>query len=594
MQGKACIMKNRRFLSSLSLEKQLSLFIAFSIILILFSVISYMTFSAIRTQTRLIFDDQKMLLELRLQNTRRYFDGLNAYSLHLRNDDKFLRLLASAEEYTYEEKNYIQNLVKNSYYSREDMLSYQLYIANKNTCYEISQENRNISVRDGSDIRTKKEYESFSSGRYYRAFAASEKEGELLTYYRTIIRIQDQRPLAYVVMEVDDSYFKQALSPYLEAGEINVLAGEDGTVFFAEGIPKSDYAALEAVLRERQDSAQDSDEDDLCYVKFKNERYLFIGNTAEDGWQLFTLIPRHYLGRKSHRTQAVAFLFGILSAAATSFLIILLVRFFTKPLKALSRKLKSAGGGNFTELAAFPGASTEIQELAHADNQMLMQIDALIKKNYIIELNRRDAQLLALKAQINPHFLNNTLQALSSEAIENDQMKINDMVIALSSMLKYTIQDGDEVSVRTELSHVEDYLFLQKVRFEERLSYEIHIPDELLMRTIPKISIINLVENAITHSMEKVSRSVRIDISASLAEGKCHITVTDDGTGIPADRLEEIMRSIRSPEDVPKGKHIGLKNLANRLRLMYGDDAGLNIYSIEYTGTSIVMEIPDV
>ncbi len=235
--------------------------------------------------------------------------------------------------------------------------------------------------------------------------------------------------------------------------------------------------------------------------------------------------------------------------------------------------------------------SSEISLLSDAYNNMIQKIEDLIEKNYVNDLAKKNAQLVALKAQINPHFLYNTLQTISAEAIENNQEKINDMVMALSSMLKYTIRGEDSVTLNTEMDHVKDYLFLQKERFGERISYNVQIDTDLQLLKIPKISVLTLVENAVVHGMSHSAERLHIEISAEHLDAKLAITVTDDGNGISTENLEEIQRTLESEDWKIDGTSIGLKNLSNRLKLMYGNNARIKVYSTQFTGTSVVMEL---
>ena len=311
----------------------------------------------------------------------------------------------------------------------------------------------------------------------------------------------------------------------------------------------------------------------------------------QSGWKLISLIPKHQLDAYTQTTRNIGLLMGFVSIVGSIILVSLFIGIFTRPLSVLSRQLRFVGQGNFKSKLDIGGCS-EISSLSHEFNNMIREIDMLIEKNYVAELNWKNAQLVALKAQINPHFLYNTLQTISAEAIENNQQKINDMVMALSSMLKYTIRGPDTVPLETEIEHVNDYLFLQKQRFEERLDYKFESEVDLKAIIIPKISVMMLVENSVIHGMSRKADTLHIFVTAEQRKKGLSITVTDDGNGIENGKLEEIQGSLASDNKTLTGESIGLKNLSNRLKLMYGDTARIKIYSTEYTGTTTVMELP--
>jgi two-component system, sensor histidine kinase YesM len=205
---------------------------------------------------------------------------------------------------------------------------------------------------------------------------------------------------------------------------------------------------------------------------------LTISTESDDEeWNLTTYISKKQLDSYLSETRTITFTVGALFILAAGLLIIVsvilltfFIRILMRPLSILAKQLRRTGQGNFKSRISISGCS-EI---------------TLLSDEY------------------------NTLQTLSAEAIENDQMKINDIVMALSSMLKYTIKGPETVTLKTELEHVRDYLFLQKARFE----------------------------NSIIHGMSKTADSVRIEITAAHTGGKLIITVTDDGAGIPADRAD--------------------------------------------------------
>ena len=171
---------------------------------------------------------------------------------------------------------------------------------------------------------------------------------------------------------------------------------------------------------------------------------------------------------------------------------------------------------------------------------MVSHIDELINQNYVSEINEKTARLAALEAQLNPHFLYNTLQAIGTEALLNDQPQINRMLASLAANLRYSIKGGDPVRLKDEIVYVNNYIMLQKIRFEERLHVQIGISGEYDNFLIPKISIQTLVENSILHGFDDTTESISIHIRASRIGDLLQIQVTDDGCGIDEPHLKEL------------------------------------------------------
>jgi two-component system sensor histidine kinase YesM len=198
-----------------------------------------------------------------------------------------------------------------------------------------------------------------------------------------------------------------------------------------------------------------------------------------------------------------------------------------------------------------------------------------------------------LEAQVNPHFLYNTLQAISAEAVVNGQQKINLMITALASMLRYAIKSNDLVTAAQEIKHVKDYLFLQKARFEDSIRYSIDIAPGTEELSIPKLSIQTLVENSIIHGMKGEKENIEIKVNTYLDNDHLFIVVLDNGCGLSEDQLSELNSHFKD-NTLPKNNRlgIGLLNLSNRLQLLYNSRASLSISSIQNRETKVVLTIP--
>lgn len=233
----------------------------------------------------------------------------------------------------------------------------------------------------------------------------------------------------------------------------------------------------------------------------------------------------------------------------------------------------------------------EIAYLTMHFNQMVRRTNDLINERYRMKLVEKNAILKALEAEINPHFLYNALQAISTKALKSGNDDVADMVDALALTLRYCISGKDIVYAREELKHIERYLALQSARFGSRLRVNIEWDESLMELQIPKLSIQSLVENSIKHAVEKVSTPVTIVVRATVSESHAIISVYDDGPGISPDRLEQILHTFEVEWEEQEGENIGLKNLNTRLKLLYGDPSGLAIHS-DGSGTEMTMRIP--
>ncbi len=204
----------------------------------------------------------------------------------------------------------------------------------------------------------------------------------------------------------------------------------------------------------------------------------------------------------------------------------------------------------------------------------------------------RKAEFELLQAQINPHFLYNTLDAIVWSAEAGNQKQVVKMVGSLSEFFRSSLNKGKElVRVREELSHARSYLEIQQIRYQDILSYEIEVPEELFEYEIPKITVQPIVENALYHGIKNRRGGGKITINGEEGDNDYRIIVTDDGIGMDSERLAQITEGLsgKNPGDV---KIYGLYNVNERIKLFYGEEYGISIESEYDKGTRVVIRLP--
>lgn len=242
----------------------------------------------------------------------------------------------------------------------------------------------------------------------------------------------------------------------------------------------------------------------------------------------------------------------------------------------------------------------EINELNSTYNQLVKETNHLITMVYQKEIFRSRSELRALQAQINPHFLFNTLDALHWSLEEKDEEELAELVVTMSNLFRYTISRSTEdewVRIKDEIAHIEDYMEIMKMRFGEELKWHIHLPKAFEEVKIPKFLIQPLVENAVLHGAENKVGQCTVDVVVKQAEIDNHIKVIvrDDGIGISETKLSRIKESMeRGGITSATGKGMAISNVYKRLTLYYQErqQKGLIIESTENKGTLISFEIP--
>ncbi len=276
-----------------------------------------------------------------------------------------------------------------------------------------------------------------------------------------------------------------------------------------------------------------------------------------------------------------------------SILLSLLIGFYLSskvvaPLKLLTELSGKVKGGHFQ--VKMPSSKYyELDELSCTFNKMTDEIDHLINEVYEKQLLLKESELATLQMQINPHFFFNILETISWEARFCGNDKIYEMITALGQLMR---ECSEKITIGEELQYIENYLALQKIRFEDRMNIDIYVSDETIKNYyLPRLCVLPLVENAIVHGLEIKRGSGSLIINISSSNDLIVIEVIDDGVGFSTEcldisRLEAI--------EVRKNAHtsIGLYNSNKRISLMYGSEYGLKVESVPNSGTKVTVTIP--
>ena len=279
---------------------------------------------------------------------------------------------------------------------------------------------------------------------------------------------------------------------------------------------------------------------------------------------------------------------GLGSLVALTLLSMMLVTLMTRPVLDLVGRLVYAmseiENGDFNvQIPGVEHPTNEVERIAAGFNEMSGQLKQLVETVKQSTVDQKNAELQAMEAQIDPHFLYNTLDTINWKALEHDEFEISNMVGALADILRYSIRNpGDMVSIGQELSWLDRYIMLQKEKLDQPLSVVTDVPEKLMGYRIHKLLLQPFVENAINHGFRRMSMPCRIEISMRLAGEQFYIRIRDNGCGIPPDLVEELNNKNSSD-----GHHVGVANVRKRLELYYSDDHEMYFESREGQGTSV-------
>lgn len=526
------------------------------------------------------------LLDLELQNLDQYVKELTSFCLQPLYDNDFSRILSGKDSIAAADETYILNQMRTYFFSRSDLNGYQICRLSDGSIYGRSGQVQHFRKLSDDAAFPQEAITASSEGKYFHAILPSEQKNGFFDYYQSIIRIKNKQPAAVIRLEIDRSFAASLNQSHAANGEFLCILNQNGKLLFSgsellDEIDSDTLKKISGIVSAQSASLEIGGKKWLC-ISCLDDRF---------GMQLVSFCPMQQIDTQISFILKSSLLLGMVTWLLAALATFLIVRLTTAPLTAFSRRMKEVGNGNFSPIEE-NGGSRELLALSRSFNEMVSHIDELINQNYVSEINEKTARLAALEAQLNPHFLYNTLQAIGTEALLNDQPQINRMLASLAANLRYSIKSGDPVRLKDEIVYVNNYIMLQKMRFEERLHVQIEISDEYDNFLIPKISIQTLVENSILHGFGDTTESISIRIHASRKNELLQIQVTDDGCGIDEAHLQELKSEFQNyltPGHIGK---IGLANLYSRLQILYQGKASLEIESSPHHGTAVTLLLP--
>ncbi|WP_055106291.1 sensor histidine kinase [Paenibacillus ihumii] len=315
------------------------------------------------------------------------------------------------------------------------------------------------------------------------------------------------------------------------------------------------------------------------------------------GWRLIGLVE----GTRISKAMLDMRLFvGAMAAAVTlmaTIFIYVMLRSYNYRVKRLSRHMQKVSNEKF-DLIQIDEGRDEIGGLIRNFNRMTAKINSLINNVYKLEIQKKSlemervrAELNFMQSQMNPHFLFNTLNAILVVCTKNNYSDVTDIIKSLSKLLRRLLGwKEDVVTLEEELMFIEMYLKIEKFRFREKFDYQFEIEEEALQYKIPKMSIQPLVENACKHGIQAIDGLGLVRISATVRDARLRIVIADNGKGMEAAKLREIILAVRNENST--GTSIGMRNVYRRLELYYDDQVRFDIVSQPGQGTEISYEIP--
>lgn len=324
------------------------------------------------------------------------------------------------------------------------------------------------------------------------------------------------------------------------------------------------------------------------------DTYTVAGQTLEDyGLNLLFLFDNQdSLEKRAEIIETILPLLLLLMIAVTG-VIYWYSEDFSSRVELLVKKFRRAETGDLLVSEKISGTD-EIAVLDQQFNRMLGKLDQLIKTSYVQKLENKEAQLKNLQLQINPHFLYNTLETISSIAAVKQVFVVCDICGKLGEIFRYSLGKdyGELVPLEQEMTHIKNYMFIQKIRYGDRLQVFYNIDVDAAHVYIPRFILQPIVENAISHGLSNLTSVGTLEVSAFEKKDRLYIEIEDDGEGMVREKVAEITRFINTAKPVEGKKNIGIRNVNQRIKLAYGEAYGITIRSAPYQGSRFTIQLP--
>ncbi|WP_019007175.1 sensor histidine kinase [Cohnella laeviribosi] len=481
------------------------------------------------------------------------------------------------------QKNIVDTLTSVFYSGNHHVVGVELFVKERNKLFAVN----GMQIGIASPERTPPPYEELFKEKKDFLIRTTPGDPSKFQLIRSINRFEDREKLGGVSLEVRWALLDQTLTLLRPSEEHAVLiAGPDGRILYPIGTWVPSREAMEKINQLASGTG---------YLRTKDD-YLFYNIIDPWGLKLIKIIPKSFINQSAKKTMQDGFIVGSVSVLISILIAVFLAWRTANPIVRLARSMQGLSLIKETEVP-LSNRVDEIGLLETKLHHMSHRIREHIKTEYSMNLEKRTAELKALQAQINPHFLQNTLQLIGSMLFSTNPRDSYEIIKALSDMFRYVIREpGELASIRSEIEHLHNYMRIQKRRFASRLRFAIEVDPDAASGLIPKLTLQPIVENAFIHGLDRKTGDWELNVSVSLQRPDVLIKVQDNGVGIGADRMAELRKQLENlaGQVWTDGERIGLKNVASRIVMHFGPAYGVMLESVPNKGTSVMIRIPFV
>ncbi|WP_238860198.1 sensor histidine kinase [Clostridium sp. YIM B02569] len=463
------------------------------------------------------------------------------------------------------------------------------------------------------DIIEKNDYEDETS-RYGTIWSGMsytqplvEETYNLINVYSNIIDFTSDRIIGVLCISINEDVLQKTYnlnSDDLHANNINVyslIIDNEGTIVSYEDrnyIGKNIY-----YLANKKDRNSEDLNNTIINSHIVKGNSLIVNTKSLkiSNWYIVNIIDENKLFSEVNLSIRIIIIVIFIVILFFIFFIVLVSNRLTSSIREIVAAMKKAQKGELS-VRIEEDITDEFSIIALTFNKMISHINELVEK-LRIQMNltseavklQKEAEIRAIEAQINPHFLYNTLDCINWMAIEKEEYEISKMLKSLGQILRYSINQSNKiVSFSQEIQWLKQYLYLQESRFDNSFKTEIKFDKEVPEFKIHKLMLQPLIENSIIHGFEGYTSGGILEVSIEMKEADIVIFIKDNGKGMDGEKVKYINSLVSEAKIINKGEHIGIENVISRLRIYYGDYYKFNIESEIDRGTSICIRIPKI
>lgn len=581
-----------RFFYNLSITKKLLIiyYIQIAVPLLLIGFLNYIVTSHLMyAKYQNYTADILSTIRIRIDD---FITNMHLISQDLLYDDKIYNFMLEKESSSmldeYEESMNIKNNLIKLIFSRPYIQS--IAITTKGGKLISADNNREVvsieDVIEHLNIQSLLFIEALK-GNGQPVFKLAGKNGEYLFMIRAVYDRDNFSPIGMIAFLIDKQSLNLSFSDLIAEKNQNIFiyTSQKELITSKGQLPKNFESKLTKLTAKK---------DTILTKEIGN----YIINTLKVNkadWSLVALISKNYLVKEAKDLRNLTIIFIFAAALAVSILTLFIAVDFLNPINKLVEAMKNVKNNNF-KTKIENTRTDELGFLLNTFNEMVDKIDYLINSVYREQITRKESELKALQAQINPHFLFNTLESINWLAQMNNVPEISNAIYSLSKLLEASMGKGEKViTVLQELEYIDNFMNLMKMSLGEYLVFEKNIDSNALFVKIPKLIIEPIVENALLHGI-KPKGSGKVTLTIYVENDMLNIYVVDDGVGIHEENLSYLTELI-SKDDVynsigPKYSNIGIINVTQRLKLFYNNNYTFEISSQYGEYTKVFIKIP--